>query len=187
MSKVKFNDIFGNVTKATKTIEVNDYEIEIKKKLSTVEYISFIHTVVNACFDENGEYHAENKEIAIRYAILKYYTNIDISGNTTDEIFDNYCGDIFDKIENVVNDSYEYYRIAIAIDESIEKRKKTSFDKLCDKLADLVETLTLNADKINTAEFKEIAERLSKLSDNEIVNSIINKPVKKEKTNGKKH
>ena len=59
-------------------IDYNGIEVSFKHVLTFPEMTAFVNCVTNACFDvDTGEYMPEAKDFALRYAILKMYTNIE--------------------------------------------------------------------------------------------------------------
>lgn len=65
------------------TIEVqwNGINITVKKSLSVEETMQFVHNVADMCFSEEGEYHPEIMDFAIRCEILTRYANFDLPDN----------------------------------------------------------------------------------------------------------
>jgi len=118
----------------------------------------------------------------MKYAKIKYLTNIDVSDISADEVNGCFNESVFWDIED--KSSCICATIEEAVKEGIKYRislQEKPVDRLCNSLSRFLDSLTANSEKLSSEDFKSIAKRLSKISDTEIINSIINKPVEKEK------
>lgn len=60
-------------------VEWHDSELHVKSSLGFEDMFTFVNFVVDKCFDEEtGEYHPEFKDVFIRYAIVKMYSNVNM-------------------------------------------------------------------------------------------------------------
>lgn len=60
-------------------VEWHDAELHVKSSLGFEDMFTFVNLVVDKCFDEEtGEYHPELKDVFIRYAIVKMYSNVNM-------------------------------------------------------------------------------------------------------------
>ena len=72
----KFLDVIGkNFAQKFVTKRINGVPVTIKTYANIETLGNVVQTVAQTCF-QDGEFHAENREIARRYAILKYFTDI---------------------------------------------------------------------------------------------------------------
>lgn len=62
------------------------YEIIAKTDLSIEEIGLFVDRVVNACFDENGEYRPEYKDVIFQITVLQMLTNIGVYSKKVNEL-----------------------------------------------------------------------------------------------------
>ena len=165
----KINDIA--ILQADEIIKINKQKVTIYTSITTNDFVTAVHTIADSCFVD-GEYRPEYKEIAKRYAVLKYLTDIDLGDAEVSEVFELTQADWYLEIENACAKYAAYYDIQKAADEVIEYRirtRQTKFDDLCDVLKQF-------ADKMgDTKSLDDIAERLGKLSDKEVAEAILNK------------
>ena len=158
---------------------VNGFSIEIKSIVDAETYISAVQTVVQSCFVD-GEFRAENREIARRYVILKYFTDIEIDEDTNvAEIFKTtQGGNWYAQIEADVVKLPVWGEVETAIDKQIDYligTRQTTFDKLC---ADLSAILSVDT-KADLADVKEVLKDLTKVDKDEFVDAVIKKNTKK--------
>ena len=158
---------------------VNGFLIEIKSIVDAETYISAVQTVVQSCFVD-GEFRAENREIARRYVILKYFTDIEIDKDTdVSEIFKTTQGGTwYGDIEREVVKLPVWGEVETAIDKQIDytlATRPTAFDKVC---ADLSAILSVDT-KADLADVKEVLKDLTKVDKEEFVDAVIKKNTKK--------
>ena len=83
----KFTEVIGKNFAPKNTIKrINGVPVEIKAYLDVDTFGSIVQTVAQSSFTD-GEYHAENREIARRYCIIKYMTDIELEDTDVAEIF----------------------------------------------------------------------------------------------------
>lgn len=160
---------------------VNGFSIEVKSIVDTETYISAVQTVVQSCFVD-GEFRAENREIARRYVILKYFTDIEIDEDTdVSEIFKTtQGGNWYSQIEADVVKLPVWGEVETAIDKQIDyiiATRQTTFDKLCADLSAIIKTDNTQ----NLADVKEVLEKLDKVDKQEFVEAVVEQSVKKTK------
>ena len=178
MSKLNDVAIIKNPTETMKK-KVGGAVVEIKKVISVDNYVNIIYTVVKTCFVDNT-YHAENREIARRYAIIKYFTDIELGECDVNTIFElTQKGNWYDAIESEVTKCPLWGEVETAIDNQITYllSKQTAFDKLC---ADLSAMLSADT-KADLADVKEVLEKLDKVDKQEFVEAVVEQSVKKTK------
>ena len=161
---------------------INGVPVEIKAYLDVDTFGSIVQTVAQSSFTD-GEYHAENREIARRYCIIKYMTDIELEDADVVEIFKTTQGgnNWFSQIENDVTRLPLWLEVESAIDKQIDfmfLTHKTSFDKLC---SDISENIAVDNTQ-NLADIKEVLDGLSKVNEKDFVKAVTENVI--EKTGG---
>lgn len=176
----KLIDVIGkNFALKNTTKRINSVPIEIKAYLDVDTFASIVQTVAQASFVD-GEYHAENREIARRYSIIKYMTDIELEDTDVAEIFKTTQGgnNWYSQIEADVVKLPVWGEVESAIDKQIDyiiETRQTTFDKLC---ADLSAMLSVDT-KADLADVKEVLKDLTKVDKEEFVDAVIKKNTKK--------
>lgn len=175
----KLTEVIGkNFAHKNTTKRINSVPVEIKAYLDVDTFASIVQTVAQASFVD-GEYHAENREIARRYSIIKYMTDIEFEDADVAEIFKTtQGGNWYAQIEADVVKLPVWGEVETAIDKQIDyiiATRQTAFDKLC---ADLSAILNVD-DTANLADVKEILKDLTKVDKEEFVDAVIKKNTKK--------
>ena len=156
-----------------KTIKIKKTPIEIKTYLSAKDFTSAVETIVDNSFDE-GEYHAEYKEIAKRYTYLKFFTNINIDDIGTGELFKVTQSEWYEQILRELESVQVYYDLERAVDEAIRYRietRQTSFDKLC---ADLSKILNVDVSQ-NINDIIKVIDGLNSVDKKAFVEAVTEK------------
>lgn len=177
MDKIKLTDVIGkNFALKNKTVKINGTEIEIKTYLDADTYAAAIKTIAETCF-QHGTYCPEYRELARKYVMLKYFTNIDVSDDMVKEIFKTAQGGAwFSKIENSVVSLPVWSNIESSANAMIEykiRSRKTSFDELCESLKAITAEMAANTNNIDMDVIKNLADRLNGLSNKEIIRTIV--------------
>lgn len=177
----KLIDVSGkNFALKNTTKRINGVPVEIKAYLDVDTFGSIVQTVAQSSFVD-GEYHAENREIARRYVILKYFTDIEIDEDTdVAEIFKTTQGNWYSQIESDVVKLPMWGEVETAIDKQIDyiiATRQTAFDKLCADLSAIIKTDNTQ----NLADVKEVLEKLDKVDKQEFVEAVVEQSVKKTK------
>ena len=180
----KLIDVIGkNFALKNTTKRINGVPVTIKTYLDADTFASIVQTVAQSSFTD-GEYHAENREIARRYCIIKYMTDIELGDNDVAEIFKTTQGgnNWYGVIEAEVVKLPVLGEVETAIDKQIDylvATRQTTFDKLC---ADLSAMLSADT-KADLADAKEVLDKLNKVDKEKFVDAVIEQNAKK---NGKK-
>lgn len=163
-----------------KIINVCKNKIKINTYLSVDDYASCIYTVVNSCFDKSGQYKPEFKEIAKRWAYIKYFTDIELGDMKIEELFKcsqaNWWREVYNEILNIP----VYYDIESTINEMIEYRintRMTKFDQFC---SDLSEVLKIDNTQ-DVEDIKEVLDGLNKVDKQEFVKAVTENVIEKTK------
>lgn len=175
----KLIDVIGkNFALKNTTKRINSVPVEIKTYLDVDTFGSIVQTVAQSSFTD-GEYHAENREIARRYCIIKYMTDIELEDADVAEIFKTtQGGNWYSQIEADVVKLPVWGEVETAIDKQIDyiiATRQTAFDKLC---ADLSAILSVDT-KADLADVKEVLKDLTKVDKEEFVDAVIKKNTKK--------
>ena len=160
---------------------INGVPVEIKAYLDVDTFGSIVQTVAQSSFTD-GEYHAENREIARRYCIIKYMTDIELEDADVAEIFKTTQGgnNWYGAIESEVVKLPVWGEVETAIDKQIDyiiATRQTAFDKLCADLSAIINTDNTQ----NLADIKEVLEKLDKVDKKAFVEAATENAVKKAK------
>lgn len=177
----KLIDVIGkNFALKNTTKRINSVPVEIKAYLDVDTFGSIVQTVAQSSFSD-GEYHAENREIARRYCIIKYMTDIELEDTDVAEIFKTtQGGNWYSQIEADVVKLPVWGEVETAIDKQIDyiiATRQTAFDKLCADLSAIIKTDNTQ----NLADVKEVLEKLDKVDKQEFVEAVVEQSVKKTK------
>ena len=161
---------------------INGVPVEIKAYLDVDTFGSIVQTVAQSSFTD-GEYHAENREIARRYCIIKYMTDIELEDTDVAEIFKTTQGgnNWYAQIEADIVKLPVWGEVETAIDKQIDyiiATRQTSFDKLC---SDISENIAVDNTQ-NLADIKEVLDGLNKVNEKDFVKAITENVI--EKTGG---
>ena len=151
-----------------RTIRVGKTPVEIKTYVDVDTFVSAVHTIADTCFVD-GEYRPEYYEIAKRYALLKYMTDIDLGDISVEEIFKVTQNEWYYTIEKECATYTSFYEITQAAKELINHNCKTAFDNLCDNLS-----ATLKQDNSqNLADIKAVLDGLSKVDKRAFAEAVV--------------
>lgn len=177
----KLTDVIGkNFALKNTTKRINGASVTIKTYLDVDTLGSIVQTVAQSSFTD-GEYRAENREIARRYCIIKYMTDIELGDTDVAEIFKRtQSGNWYSQIEADVVKLPVWGEVESAIDNQISYligTRQTTFDKLCADLSAIIKTDNTQ----NLADVKEVLEKLDKVDKQEFVEAVVEQSVKKTK------
>lgn len=178
---VNFKDVVGKNNTIKNTIKrVNGVAVEIKSCISVDDFANAIHTVANTCFND-GTYHAENREIARRFVMLKYFTDIEVAEENINDIFKyTQSGSWFADIERDIVKFSIWAEIEQSIDRQIDyiiETRQTAFDNLCTDLSAIITT----DNSQNLADVKEVLDKINKVDKQEFVEAVTENVIKKTK------
>ena len=146
----------------------NYIEVDFDFNKSLAEYFSFVNYVVNACFDEDGEYCPERFDSVFTSALFAEYSNFPMPETKNEdgtksldlEAFERYNNkfNFLDVLENEMSPKICNYEFVCRekIDELKKKyQKKSSTDILCDTLTELAKQF---GDKLSQIDMKELTD-----------------------------
>lgn len=174
-------------TKNVKNIQTNAsmFKINIKSQLTVDEYMSFISNVVECCFNDDGEYIAHAKSLAIGVELIDKYTDLWISDKDLtleDKSLIIYNTDIIELIKDSVN-KFQYTELMNAVNSQIEYRIKSSISANENKLNAIISEFEnifnqiksvvngMSADDISIL-FKNL-KTIENMTEDDVVNSLI--------------
>lgn len=174
-------------TKNVKNIQTNAsmFKINIKSQLTVDEYMSFISNVVECCFNNDGEYIAHAKSLAIGVELIDKYTDLWISDKDLtleDKSLIIYNTDIIELIKDSVN-KFQYTELMNAVNSQIEYRIKSSISANENKLNAIISEFEnifnqiksvvngMSADDISIL-FKNL-KTIENMTEDDVVNSLI--------------
>lgn len=160
------------------TKKINGEKVTIKTYLSAEEYFEAIRTIAETCFDDNDEYKPEYLELAWRYVVLKYFTDIEFGDMSVEEVFKVTQSDWYAEIVEVC-DKYSYwFDVKNAAKELIDYRistRKTAFDNLCDNVSAILEQDNAQ----NLDDIKEVLDKLDKVDKKSFVKAVVENNIEK--------
>lgn len=156
---------------AHKTIKIGKIPVGIKTYLDVDTFATMANTLANSCFDKDTNvYRPEYYDIAKRYVVLKYLTDIDFGDMGVGEIFKVAQSDWYYEIEKAC--AVLAYEVESAADKIIAYRlsnRKTAFDNLCDNLSAIFKQDNTK----NLADIKEVLNKLDGIDKNAFVKAVV--------------
>ncbi len=190
MNKTNLNQILDTRITNTKKIKANKTFVEVRTAVTTDEFVAFVNTVTELSFDKSGMYNGAFERIAVRYAVVKFLTNIDVTDMTVNNVFDCTFQSWFKAVMNAVESTSYWDDLMGAVcdniackTESMLRSRKTSYDKLFDTLSEAVSDFAKTNSSESIETLKEIAERLN-AADNPTLIGAIAAHAKKSAENG---
>lgn len=187
--EISISDLYKieKLTKNVKNIQTNAsmFKINIKSQLTVDEYMSFISNVVECCFNDDGEYIAHAKSLAIGVELIDKYTDLWISDKDLtleDKSLIIYNTDIIELIKDSVN-KFQYTELMNAVNSQIEYRIKSSISANENKLNAIISEFEnifnqiksvvngMSADDISIL-FKNL-KTIENMTEDDVVNSLI--------------
>lgn len=160
-------------------------EVTIRHSLPYDEYANFISDVINGMFDSDGEYIPYARKASYLVNLIKYFTNIKVENvKAVYDLINN--TNIIDIISESVSDEI-IYGMREDINEGVQYRKQkiyhaSKWNELADTLNSAVDSLMSDIEKnkesfadLDTNKIMELANKLSKNSDNIAVKAINDK------------
>ena len=188
-TEIDIENLYENAesTKNVKNIQTNAsmFKVNIKSLLTVDEYMSFISNVVECCFDDDGEYIAHAKSLAIGVELIDKYTDLWISDKDLtleDKSLIIYNTDIIELIKDSVN-KFQYTELMSSVNSQIEYRIKTSISANENKLNAIINEFEnifnqtksvidgMSADDIST--LFENLKTIENMTEDDVVNSFI--------------
>ena len=144
--------------KANKThIEkIDKIYVKINSCLSVQDYTDAINEIVSSCFT-NEKFTPEYRTLGERYVVLNFFTDIDVSDVSLDDLFEITQSSWYDKILDIVTTIPVYSEITKAVDEIIKYRQNDMY-----QLSHAIE-IAANADIEGT--LREVNNTLDKAKD----------------------
>lgn len=167
-----FDILKNSRDKDVETIKINKVSIEVQNSLTVDDFASCVYSIADSCFNKKGEYKPEYKEVAKRWAYIKFFTNISLDGISIEELFKASQAEWWDELMKHIASTQIYYSIESMVDEVIQSRlssRKTSFDILCDELVNIAKTDM--SDQLKNA--SDILSKLNRVDKRKFVKAVI--------------
>lgn len=167
-----FDILKNSRDKDVETIKINKVSIEVQNSLTVDGFASCVYSIADSCFNKKGEYKPEYKEVAKRWAYIKFFTNISLDGISIEELFKVSQAEWWDELMKHIASTQIYYSIESMVDEVIQSRlssRKTSFDILCDELVNIAKTDM--SDQLKNA--SDILSKLNRVDKRKFVKAVI--------------
>lgn len=141
---------------------VGDAQVSIKSYADVETFGNIVQAVAQTCF-QGGVYRAENREIASRFVMLKYFTDIEVDEGDIEEIFKmTQGGTWFASISSIITKLPIWAEIDLAIDRQIDYMIATHVTATESFFADL--SAMLGTDQtVNLADIKEVLNTLTEV------------------------
>lgn len=150
---------------STEEYTVGDVKFEITDIIPIGEMLAFVESVVQSCFDENGNYLPEIKDFAVLCEVFNRYTNIELPEDIGERyMFVYQMMDCVSDILDIVSTS-QFNHLMDGIDRKIAYRAHENFESTKKKVDELTEA------------FDAIGQELEKLFagiDQGTMNSLVN-------------
>lgn len=130
MNKVKLNTLGVLKRDEVETVQIGDAEIEVKRRIPYEEVLEMMQWCIDFIIGERPFISAPLKRIVKGFAILKWYTNLDIGF-----VEDN--ADLGDIYENF--DLADQYGVIDTVYQLIEEKQRTFFDVTLDETLESIE------------------------------------------------
>lgn len=183
---VKFEDIKNAIGGNDEIIEKewNGCVVEIKPHISMLEVMAFVDDVVRLCFIEDAlQYTPEILDYAIRASVIRYYTNVELSGGLS-ERYEFVCwNNLADAVIECI-DCRQYGELLAAIDskiKSIEQKNINTFaiktNDVMDKFEKVSGLISSLFEGVGEGDITELINNLSALnvSEDKLVEAVVNK------------
>ena len=155
---------FGN---AIKKVEWCGVEIEYKEVLTMVEMKAFVDGVVDASFDNDGDYMPEFTDWLIRTNMIQLYTNVRMPQNIEKQYDILYRTDLYEQIAGLV-DQRQYAKIMEAIEHKLAYRRNSDVTAMRVQLSGLIqqfENIGQDLMQFTPEEVQNLEEAVEKMKD----------------------
>lgn len=170
---MKFNEIINKETNNKRTVKVNGKKIVVATSLRANELANFVNLVTSVAFTD-GVYNAVYEQMAYRYAIIKYFTDIEV-GDSVTELYDYTEQTWYDSVINAISED-TLRQLNYILDKQIDykiRTRETAFDKLCDEAKDLLNDFANRVSVDNLDAVKTLADKLESMDTKDIVKTIV--------------
>ena len=156
----------------------NAVQIQVKSRISLVERMSMVSDIVNMVFIKNGDgkytYHPALRRFAYDYAIVNYFTSIDLpktteksweflrKTNIASEIVRALNCDTISEILTEANEAIEYQKQLML--------KETKLDAVLDNILDIAK---ISKEKLKDIELPQIMEFIQHNAPDELRKSVV--------------
>lgn len=142
-----FDKAVGEIERES-IVSWNGLDITVKRALPYETMLSMCAGVAGNCFDENGTYAPEAKEVSLRLAILALYTNLSIP-LSVDKRYEMAClSGVYETIVGAIN-PYQYKHIVESVDERIRLRNDAAVESVVRQANDVAKAISDLRDKFD--------------------------------------
>lgn len=154
-------------------------EVEYLETLSMVQMVTFVDSVVDSCFDKDGDYISEMKEFLIRTFTVQLYTNVRMPQNIEKQYDIVFGGDLYEVLIQHINKD-QYGSMIEAIEDKLRYRVDADIvasRKSINELLLRFEAWGEELSKISADDVKNIAGALNgfDLDEEKLVDAVIAK------------
>lgn len=169
---MKLNEIINKETNNKRTVKVNGKKVVVTTSLRANELANFVNLVTSVAFTD-GVYNAVYEQMAYRYAIIKYFTDIEV-GDSVTELYDYTEQAWYDSVINAIGED-TLRQLNYILDKQIDYkiRTETAFDRLCDEAKDLLNDFADRVSVDNLDAVKTLANKLESMDTKDIVKTIV--------------
>lgn len=185
MEKIKLDELISKeelVNEYNIRTKLNGSEILMRRLISLSDAVSFVDSVVSACFSESGEYMPELFDYAFKYMAILYYTNVSIDSEDFDSD-EKYALITKCNIYNLILcncDNNQIGEIRFSAEKKIEYMCKSNIEKirkdtedLDAMLSSLKESIGVISESVSVDTVQKFINLAEKYSENELIKGMI--------------
>ena len=122
--------------------------IEVSERVGYADMVGLITQVSEAVFGEDGAFHPEAEEFAIRLAVIALYTNLTIPANIEKRYDMAFGTDVYDKIEEAI-DPIQIKMIRDAVERRVGMRARAGVENVVRQAAEVSDAILQLKDKLD--------------------------------------
>ena len=150
-NKINVGD-FKNVVNADPNEVTFDWEglsVVVKKTIPLEDMLAFVDSAVDICFTNDGDFHPELIDFAIRSNTLRYYANFKLPADLKQEYFLVTASTAVEWVREYIN-AEQYEGIVWAIDRKIGYKCRLMESESQRKLSEIISSISEASDKMET-------------------------------------
>lgn len=128
-------------------IKWNELSISVKRRIKYEEMVLLISAASEASFGEDGSFHPEATEFALRLGAIALYTNLSVPANIEKRYDMAFGTDVYDKIEEAI-DPLQIKMIRDAIERRVGIRARAAVEAVIRQANEVGEAISQLKDKI---------------------------------------
>lgn len=163
-----------------------DIEVTIRRSISLTEMIEFVQEIVNACILEDGSYHPEIMDFAIKSGILTHYANFTLPTNLEKQYWLIYSTGAVDMVYQHIN-TVQLQEIVNSANRKIDylcdydvAAVKAKLDKILENFATMGDQMEAIFSGVDNEDLQKVVAAVGdgKLSEEKIVSAYIDQTKK---------